>query len=89
MLLNPQFKQLRTLLFPSLNLIYTAAGILVEGDIVFLNKFGVFAFYVEIAVLGIMFARLGTVVTEILDVLKSDLVFTFRICDFIVNLRFD
>ena len=60
------------LLFPALDLVYAAAGILVQGNVELLNELGVLGLDVEGIVLGVVLAGLGAVVAEILDIVEPD-----------------
>ena len=57
---------------PTVYLRYATAGIFVKGDVEFLDKVISALLYVERIVLCIVLARLGAVVTELIDIVVSD-----------------
>ena len=71
MLLYSCFKQLGIFFFPALDLIDASTGIFVKRNVVALDKLGIFALYVEHIILGIVLARLGAIISEMLDILKT------------------
>ena len=88
-LLDTALFQLGILLLPAFDLVDAAAGILVKGNVVSFYKLGVLALDVEHIVLSVMLGGFGTVVAEILDVLKTYLVAAVGICDLGIDTALD
>ncbi len=69
--------------FPSLNLIYASAGILIQWDIQLINQFGVLGFDEKRIVFRIVLTGLGAVVAQPPDVFKADHVIVLFRCVFL------
>ena len=82
-------KELGIFFFPGFDLLYAAARIFVQRDIVPPDELGIAALNVESVVLGVVFAGLSTIVAEIEDIVKTHLIFEIRIRYFGRDAGFD
>ena len=82
-------KELGIFFFPGFDLLYAAARIFVQWDIVPPDELGIAALNVESVVLGVVFAGLSTIVAEIADIVKTHLVFEIGLLYFGGDAGFD
>ena len=78
-ILHAGLQQLCVFLFPSFDLVYAAAGILIQRNIVTVDELRIFALNIEHVVLCIVLGGLGAVVTKVVDVVQTNFVSKFRI----------
>ena len=74
---------------PLFDLNAASSGIFVQRNVVLLDEFGVLVLDEEGVVLGVVLAGLCAVVAEVLDVVQTNLVVEFGICDLGVDAGFD
>ena len=70
---------LKRLPLPSLDLVDASSRILVEGNVVAVDKLGVFRLDEEVVILRVVLAGLGAIVAEATDILITDKVLAIRV----------
>ena len=77
--LDTCLKKFCIFLLPGLDLVNAAARIFVQRDVVAVYEFRISALYIKAVVLCVVFTGLSTIVAEITDIVKTDLIFKFGI----------